>query len=47
MSSDAPPLTEPKDILLVRKYALDWLGFYSFVLRLGKEERKTKELANH
>jgi hypothetical protein len=40
ISSDAPPLAEPKDILLVRKYTLDWLGFYSFVLRLGKEERK-------
>jgi hypothetical protein len=47
MSSEAPALAEPKDILPFRKHIFDWLGFYSFVLRLGKEERKTKELANH
>jgi len=50
MSYDAPSFTEPKDVLLVRKSTLDWLGYYSFVLRLGKEERKmltSKEIVNH
>jgi hypothetical protein len=28
MSSDAPTLAEPKDILPLRKFILDWLGFY-------------------
>jgi hypothetical protein len=34
----------------VRKFALEWRGYYSFVLRLSKEERKMltpKEIANH
>jgi hypothetical protein len=38
------------DILPLRKFILDWLGFYSFVLRLGKEERQMltpKALASH
>ena len=50
MSYDAPSFTEPKDVLLVRKSTLDWLGYYSFVLRLGKEERKmltSKEIVHH
>ena len=50
MSSEAPAFAEPKDILPLRKHILDWLGFYSFVLRLGREERKMltpKVLANH
>ena len=50
MSSDAPSFTESKDILRVRKFTLDWPGYYSFVLRLGKEERQmitSKEIVNH
>jgi len=55
MSSEAPAFAEPKDILSLRKqncqkHIFDWLGFYSFVLRLGREERKMltpKVLANH
>ena len=55
MSSEAPAFAEPKDILSLRKqncqkHIFDWLGFYSFVLRLGREERKMltpKALANH
>ena len=49
MSSDAPSFTEPKDVVPVRKFALEWLGYYSFVLCLSKEERKMltpKEIAN-
>jgi len=50
MSSDAPSFTEPKDVVPVRQFALEWLGYYSFVLHLSKEERKMltlKEIANH
>jgi hypothetical protein len=50
MSSDAPSFTEPKDVVPVRQFALEWLGYYSFVLRLSKEERKMltpKEITNH
>jgi hypothetical protein len=50
MSSDAPSFTEPKDVVPVRKFALEWLGYYSFVLCLSKEERKMltpREIANH
>ena len=37
---DTPPLLEPKDILFVRDSVLQWLGVHSWVLRLGKAERK-------
>jgi hypothetical protein len=50
MSSDAPSFTEPNDVAPVRKFALEWLGYHSFVLRLSKEEHKmltTKEIDNH
>jgi hypothetical protein len=50
MFPEAPALAEPKDTLPLRKHIFDWLGFYSFVLRLGREERKMltpKALANH
>jgi hypothetical protein len=49
MSSDAPSFTEPKDVVSVRQFALEWLGHYSIVLHLSKDERKMltpKEIAN-
>ena len=37
---DTPSLLEPKDIVAVREAVLQWLGVHSWVLRLGKAERK-------
>ena len=40
MSPDTPSLLEPKDVLSVRNSVLQCLGVYSWVLRLGKADRK-------
>ena len=33
-------VTKPSDILALRKYLFEWLGYYSFGLRLVPQERK-------
>ncbi len=33
-------VTKPSDILALRKYLFEWLGYYSFGLRLSPQERK-------
>jgi hypothetical protein len=50
MPSDPPTMTHPSDILILWKCIFEWLGFYSFVLRLCTEERKmlsATALTNH
>ena len=50
MPPDTLSLLEPKDVLSVRNSVLQWLGVYSWVLRLGKAERKMltpQELTTH
>ena len=32
-------MNHPSDVLTIQRFVFDWLGFYSFVLRLCTEER--------
>ena len=50
LPSDTPPMDRPGSLLTLRRAVFDWLGAYSFVLRLSKQERKMlsdTELAFH
>ena len=40
MAADTPSMDKPGSVLLFRRLVFDWLGAYSFVLRLFTEERK-------
>ena len=40
MPAHPPTVTKASDILALRKFLFDWLGHYSFGLRLGPQERK-------
>ena len=40
MAADTPSMDKPGSVLLFRRLVFDWLGAYSFVLRLSTEERK-------
>jgi hypothetical protein len=40
MPAHPPTVTKASDILALRKFLFDWLGYYSFGLRLGPQERK-------
>ena len=50
LPSDTPLMDKPGSLLALRRAVFDWLGAYSFVLRLSKHERKMlndTELALH
>jgi hypothetical protein len=34
-----PAMNHPSDVLTIRRFVFDWLGFYSFALRLCTEEQ--------
>ena len=40
LPGDTPLMNKPGNVLAVRRMVFDWLGSYSFVLRLSSEERK-------
>ena len=40
MTDHPPTVTKASDIMALRKFLFDWLGYYSFGLRLGPQERK-------
>ena len=40
MTAHPPTITKASDILAIRKYLFEWLGYYSFGLRLSPQERK-------
>lgn len=40
LPSEAPPMHKPGSMLALRRAVIEWLGSYSFVLRLSTEERK-------
>ena len=50
LPSDTPPMNKPGSLLDLSRAVFDWLGSYSFVLRLAQAERammNTTELALH
>jgi hypothetical protein len=47
MAPDPPAMNQPGDVLIIRRFVFDWLGFYSFVLRLCTEEKCTFGQVHH
>jgi hypothetical protein len=47
MAPDPHAMNHPGDVLTIRRFVFDWLGFYSFVLRLCTEEKCTFGQVHH